>query len=89
MQQPENTHTGPTSSEKKRVPKCGELKHVKVGTMSQERLYVRRCRSCRGRELVVGSRVEIKRSRERFDQWQGPLRIWKVSDDGLLYLEWM
>ena len=78
-------------STKKRAPACGEQRYVKVGTHSGDRLYVRRCRSARGRGLVVGSLVETKVDRQRFTPWLGPLSIWKIGDapEHRLYLEWM
>ncbi len=80
-----------TADKPKKTPQCGERRHVKVGTHSGQLVYVRRLRSSRGRELVVGSKVEFKLTRERYEKWQGPLNVWQVGDapEHRLYLEWV
>ena len=66
----------------------GEQRAVKVGTMSGQIVWVRPRKDRGSLDMILGAYVEIRFGRGYGGEWQGPLKIWKVTDERL-FLEWV
>ena len=66
----------------------GENRAVKVGTLSGQMAWVRPLKDRGSFDLIEGSYVEIRFGRGYGEKWQGPLKIWKATDERL-FLEWI
>jgi len=66
----------------------GENRTVKVGTLSGQMAWVRPLKDHGSLDLIEGAYVEMRFGRGYGDEWQGPLKIWKSTDERL-YLEWV
>ena len=56
----------------KREPRCGYQHYIKIGTMPGARVYVRRLRTSRSKEIVAGVQIEFRYGRGAYEKWEGP-----------------